>query len=216
MAEVEELLDGVPVRLAPAQVVRARGERRRARRRLAGAAVAVVAAAAVGIGSWAQLADDSPRTADDSRDTPVVAAGPNPFVKDGVVKVMKPSKLPMNASVHWTVAEEEGRDGRMLPQVGLYEVCKWRGGVPDPAEYFFQQFDGKDGARARYRVSRYPNVKVAGEVMRTLRETLNDCGLTKVDDSRYQGRAGHDGPWLELTVRQWKGWIGVVETQFPT
>ncbi|MFG2196789.1 hypothetical protein [Streptomyces sp. NPDC048639] len=216
MVEVEELLDGVPVRLAPAEAVRARGERRRARRRLAGAAVAVVAAAAVGIGSWTQLADDSRRPAEDSRDTPVVAAGPNPFVKDGVVQGMKPSQLPMNATMHWKVAEEEGRDGRTLPQVGLYEVCKWRGGVSDPAEFYFQQFDGKDKAKARYRVSRYPNVKAAGEVMRALRETLSDCGLTKVDDGRYQGRAGHNGPWLELTVRQWKAWIGVVETQYTT
>ncbi|MDX3072126.1 hypothetical protein [Streptomyces sp. MI02-7b] len=138
MAEVEELLEGVPVRLAPAQAVRARGERRRARQRLGGAAVAVVAALAAGIGSWA--AQGTPR------DTPPAAVRTgNPFMVGGVVRLLPGNSVAYFKTRAWT-ADAVTSDAHGLPSVGLDGVC---GGTVDaePAaeQQFARTYTGKGG-----------------------------------------------------------------------
>ncbi|MFF3062591.1 hypothetical protein [Streptomyces sp. NPDC057909] len=124
MADVAELLNGVPVRLAPAQAVRARGERRRARQRVGLVAVTLVAATAVGIGSWTDLSPGS-------RDAGVASEGGNPFMSSGVVQNLKPSELPMNAVLHWNIDyKDSGNKPDALPQAGLNGVCNgWPGGI---------------------------------------------------------------------------------------
>lgn len=77
MADVEELLSGVPVRLAPAQGVRRRGERRRARQRAALVTAVLVAVTAAGVGSWTVLMPAGPRGTD------VASEGENPFMPRG-------------------------------------------------------------------------------------------------------------------------------------
>ncbi|MEV6319220.1 hypothetical protein [Streptomyces sp. NPDC051776] len=209
MADVEELLDGVPVRLESARVVRARGERRRARRRTGVAVVAVSAATAVGLGVWTQLSGDQ----DGSR---VAAQGPNPFTDSrGVMQAPDPSSLPMNGSLHWTV-DEKSSSSNQLPRMGLGNVCpSWRGDE-DSLHYSMGTglYKGKDGARARYRVVHFSERDDVGTALRDIDRTLRDCGLSKRADGLYSGRTGDGGPMLRVSVRQWNDWLGIIETQY--
>ncbi|MBB1247103.1 hypothetical protein GL263_26670 [Streptomyces durbertensis] len=215
MADVEELLDGVPVRLASAQAVRAQGERRRARRRVGMVTGALVAATAVGIGSWTYLAPPGPRGAD------AASEGGNPFKVDGTVQNLKPSDLPMHEVLGWKAGENASNGESStapLPQAGLDGVCNgWSGDLQKPQQQLTSAFAGKGDAKARYRVSQYTNTDLALEAIRGLGQTLRDCGLKEQKDGAYTGTPNGSDVWLEVSVRQWKGWVGVVEAQFiPT
>ncbi|MCX4823951.1 hypothetical protein OG883_29570 [Streptomyces sp. NBC_01142] len=208
MADVEELLDGVPVRLAPAQAVRARGERRRARQRMGGVvAVAVIAATAVGIGSWT---DPTPGP----RGSQVASEGENPFMSHGVVQDLKPSELPRYAALHWK-GDEKASDASALPQAGLDSVCNGRpGGVRAPEQQFTHTYSGKGDARARHRVAQYANTAEALDAVRRLGETLGDCGLKEHKGGGYSGPTNGNGRRLEVSVQRWGAWVRVVETQY--
>lgn len=216
MADVEELLGGVPVRLAPAQAVRARGERRRTRKRVGLVAVALVAATAAGTGSWDVLTP-GPHGRD------VTTSGGNPFVSHGVVQNLQPAKLPMYALLHWRTDGADSDtippDVAALPQAGLNGVCD-RG--PDdiraPGQQFTSTYTGVNGARARYRVSQYADAGLARDAIRALGRTLHGCGLKELKEGGgYSGTMNDGSLRLDVGVQRWGAWVGVVETQYvPT
>ncbi|GAB1691205.1 hypothetical protein [Krasilnikovia sp. M28-CT-15] len=217
MADVEQLLDGVPVRLAPAQAVRARGERRRARQKGGLVAVAVLAAAAVGVSSWTQPAPGPPPTGLSPAGTSVAPDGENPFKPHGVVQNLKPSDLPKDAVLHWQLDSGDS-EVVALPQAGLHGACNgWPGGITAPEQQFTSAFTGRGDARARYRVSQYATEDQALDAVRALGQALHDCGLQEHQDgSSYSGET-NAGPRLEVSVRRWGAWVGVVEAQYrPT
>lgn len=219
MVDVDELLDGVPVRLAPAPAVRARGERRRTRQGVGvAAAVLVVAGAvgAVGVSSWPHRAPAPPGTSVASHGD--AAEGENPFKPHGVVQNLKPSDLPKDAALHWKIDYPgDDSDDVALPQAGLNGACDgWSGRVTAPKQLFTSTFTGSGDARARYRVAQYANAGQAGDAIRALGQTLQDCGLTEQSGS-YSGRANGNGLRLDVSVRQWGAWVGVTEAQYnPT
>lgn len=215
MADVEELLGGVPVRLAPAQSVRRRGERRRARQRAALVTAVLVAVTAAGVGSWTTLMPAGPRGTD------VASEGENPFMSRGTVQNLKPSDLPMDNVLNWEVDDKsaDGEDFEVaLPQAGLDGVCNGSpGGIEDPQQQFTSAFTGKGDAKARYRVSQYANADQSLDAIRGLSQTLRDCGLKEQKDGSYSGMPNSNGPRLEVSVRHWGNWVGVVEAQYsPT
>ncbi|MFD3451845.1 hypothetical protein ACFWVC_06650 [Streptomyces sp. NPDC058691] len=213
MAEVEELLEGVPVRLAPAQAVRARGERRRARQRLGGAAVVVVAAVAVGVGSWA--AQSPPR------DTPPAATRTeNPFVVGGVVRLLPANSVAYFKTRAWT-ADAVTSDSAGLPSVGLDGVCGGTVGA-DPAagQQFARTYTGKGGARARHRIAEYADSGLAQDAIRGMDHRLAQCGVRQTGEGggdrpwvQYAGTTG-DGTQLRVSLERAGAWVSVVEIQF--
>lgn len=213
MADVEELLGGVPVRLAPAQAVRARGERRRVRQRAGLATAALVAVTAAGIGSWTGLTPAGPHGAD------VASEGGNPFMSRGTVQNLNPSDLPMHNVLHWKV-DAKGSDDETsqaaLPQAGLDGVCNngAPGGIEEPRQQFTSAFTGTGDAKARYRVSQYANTHQSLDAIRGLGQTLRDCGLKEHKDGSYSGMPNGNGPRLEVSVRHWGSWVAVVEAQY--
>lgn len=121
MAEVEELLDGVVVRLPAAEEIRARG-RRRSRRRTTTVVVCTVALMAAG--AWAVL----PTGADQRHKHETVATAPdNPFRKDGLVQMMRADEVPRHGTWHWKEDERPttgaGSQGDPLPYLGLDGAC---------------------------------------------------------------------------------------------
>ncbi|MCX5233213.1 hypothetical protein [Streptomyces sp. NBC_00233] len=216
MVDVEELLGGVPVKLAPAQAVRARGERRRARQRRAGLATgALIVVAVAGIGSWIGLAPTGPHGAD------VASEGGNPFMSHGTVQNLTPSDLPMHRVLNWKVDSKDSDDNASqaaLPQAGLDGVCSGSpGSIEEPQQQFTSAFTGKGDAKARYRVSQYANTDQALDAIRGLGQTLRGCGLKAHKDGSYSGMLNGNGPRLAVSVRHWKTWVGVIEAQYsPT
>ncbi|GAB1641277.1 hypothetical protein [Krasilnikovia sp. MM14-A1259] len=219
MVDVEELLDGVPVRLAPAQAVRARGERRRTRQKAGLAAAAVVAVAAVGAAAWPGPTPVSHGTSAASSGDGAVPAGSNPFLSQGVVRNLKPSDLPKNAALRWKVDyHADASYSTALPQAGMDGVCGgFPGGIETPEQQYTSLFTGAGDAKARYRISKYADPGQAQDAIRGLEQALRDCGLKGQLEGGYSGRTNANGPWLEVSVRQWGAWVGVTEAQFsPT
>uniref|UniRef100_UPI003F498396 hypothetical protein n=1 Tax=Streptomyces chartreusis TaxID=1969 RepID=UPI003F498396 len=50
--------------------------------------------------------------------------------------------------------------------------------------------------------------------IRGLRQTLRDCGLREHKDGSYSAMPKSNGPRLEVSVRHWGNWVGVVEAQY--
>ncbi|MFD3971274.1 hypothetical protein [Streptomyces cyaneofuscatus] len=219
MADIEELLTDTPVRLAPAAAVRARGDRRRTRRRAAVAVVAVVAAGAMGFGAWAGLVLPE---GSGGGGTEVASAGSNPFMSDGVVRTPDPAELLANEVLHWRAVHPESDDeaeADPLPEVGPGNTCgAWSGDADKPEQQFTSVYTGKDGARARYRVSQYATRAAAAVAMKELDTTLVNCGVEKAvgePDGEYTGVAEDTGDRLDVTVRSWGAWVAVQEIQLP-
>ncbi|MGW0778322.1 hypothetical protein ACWD01_32915 [Streptomyces sp. NPDC002835] len=214
MTDVEELLVGIPVKLAPAQAVRARGERRRAQQRVGLVTAALIALTAAGIGSWTDLTPAGPHGSD------VASEGENPFMSHGTVRNFKHSDLPMHKVLNWKVDDKDSDDETSqaaLPQAGLNGVCNGSpGNIEGPQQQFTSAFTGKGDAKARYRVSQYANTDQALDAIRGLGQTLRDCGLKEHKDGSYSGMPNGNGPRLEVSVRHWKAWVGVVEAQYST
>ncbi|MGW1206991.1 hypothetical protein [Streptomyces cyaneofuscatus] len=217
MADIEELLTDTPVRLAPAAAIRARGDRRRTGRRAAVAVVAVVAAGAVGFGAWAGLV-----LPDESGRTEVATVGPNPFLSDGVVQTPDPSELPGHEVLRWKTVygePEDEADVAPLPKAGLGDACAlWSADLDGPDKQYTQAYVGKDGARARYRVSEYGTRAEAAEAMEQLDVTLVGCGVERAvgePDGEYTGVTRDTGDQLDVTVTSWGAWVAVEEVQLP-
>jgi hypothetical protein len=215
MAEVDEMVEGMTVRLASPADVRARGERRRTRSRVAmGAAVVVVAA----MGSWAVLAGGAPHGAE-----PAVPASPNPsssnpYVSGDTIVGMEAADLPLNSELHWTAyAPSHPRSvNDTLPNVGLDDAC----GSPGAGhKYQFMQgvrnFSGKGGARARHRDTEYNTGAMATAAVSDTAAALTECGLTWHEDgsaSYYAGTAKSGVP-LKVTIERYGRWVAVTEVQ---
>ncbi len=155
----------------------------------------------------------------------VTADGVNPFKVHGEVYNLQPSDLPKNAVLHWKLDTDGGKvasESVALPQAGLNGACKgWPGAIAAPSQQvtstFTSTFTGAGGARARYRVVQYAYTDQAVDAIRGLGQALHACGLTEQQGGSYSGRANGNGQWLDVSVRQWKTWVGVTEAQYsPT
>lgn len=221
MAEVEELLDGVAVRLPAAEEIRARGQRRRTRRRMAGTAAGV--AVLVAAGAWAVLPPDAREPAHGT----VATATDNPFrTDDGLILMRDADELPGYDQWHWKAneglpADAEPQSGP-LPQVGLDGACPGSFVMQDeqPGQKSYSTvYRGSGGALAQHRVIEYDDTATARDQLTGLRAALAACGLTSVRPDVREANEGSD-VWsgtvndhrtLRVTVRSWRSWVSVLE-----
>lgn len=219
MAEVEDLLEGVALRLPDAKEIRAKGQRRRTRSRVvrvgAGGAAVLVAA-----GAWALLPSDDRGT----RQT-VATATDNPFRTDGEIQMLRVDELPGYARWHWTesasLPEGAGPRSDALPQVGLNEACPGSFVVKDsPGQKAYSLlYTGRDHALAQYRVIEYDDTATARSQVAELREEIAKCGLRTVSPTARETEEGSkvwsgtvpDGRTMRVTVRRWNSWVSVAE-----
>ncbi|MFJ6012637.1 hypothetical protein [Streptomyces sp. NPDC092952] len=235
MAEVEELLDGVPVRLPAAEEIRRRGQRRRTRRR---AGVATLCAAALLTGAWAVLPDGADRSQD--RRGAVATAPENPFRKNGVVQNLPPQEVPLYGTWHWKQTDgrpvASGERGDLLNRAGLAEFCMntMTGKGPDRAAYT-SGYRGARGAVARQCVVDYsPRADVARDELLAVFTRLETEGLRRVSGEPADVPDGSDrtpedipeeladqqgtlawagkveGHTLRVFTQRWKSWVSVV------
>ncbi|MGW2847587.1 hypothetical protein [Streptomyces sp. NPDC001108] len=235
MAEAEELLDGVVVRLPAAEEIRRRGQRRRARRR---AGAATLCAAALLTGAWALL----PGGADGSQDRrgTVATAPENPFRKNGVVQNLPARDVPLDDIWHWKQTDGEpvasGARGDVLNRAGLAEFCMttMTGKGPDRAAYT-SGYRGARGAVARQCVVDYnAGAGVARDELLAVFTRLETEGLRRVSGEPADVPGGPDrapedipeeladqqgtlawagkveGHTLRVFTQRWKSWVSVV------
>ncbi|MFG3135246.1 hypothetical protein ACGFZA_03370 [Streptomyces sp. NPDC048211] len=219
MAEVEDLLEGVTVRLSAAEEIRAKGRRRRTRNRAVrvGAGGAALLAAA---GAWMLLPPDDRGT----RQT-VATATANPFRTDGVIQMPRADELPGYARWHWTesagLPTGAGRRSGPLPQVGLAEACPASFAMTDePGQQRYSLlYTGRDHALAQYRVIAYDDTATARSQVAKVREQMTECGLRAVPPTARESEEGsrawsgtvQDGRTMRVTVRRWNSWVSVAE-----
>ncbi|MFB7185732.1 hypothetical protein ACFCZT_10520 [Streptomyces sp. NPDC056230] len=219
MAEVEELLDGVVVRLPAAEEIRARG-RRRSRRRATTAVVCTVALMAAG--AWAVL----PTGADQRHKHETVATTPdNPFRKDGVIQTMRADEVPLHGTWQWEEDERPttgaGSQGDPLPHLGLDGACASKPpsvGAVDETSYG-RRYTGRDGAAAQQCIVEYDDDATAREQLRKMGGVLESGGLRAAPGNSGKAEDG-SGSWagtvengrtLRVFTRRWNSWISVTE-----
>ncbi|MGW6275762.1 hypothetical protein [Streptomyces sp. NPDC055060] len=212
MAEVEELLDDVTVRMPSGAELRARGGRRTVRRRAAGgAAVAAVLAGAL---TWGAVSGGG---GGDGREVrPAVTPTKNPFKVGGVVRLLSPELMPQDAKWHWKGMEEEMPD-LPLPRVGFENSCPGShtaGKAPGQVQYGTEYYSEKD-AGARQRVTEYDRASVAADEVSLLRRTLTECGLREHTEGAapYWSGTTESSSRLRVTVERWREWVSVVEVE---
>lgn len=217
MAEVDEMVEGMTVRLASPADVRARGRRRRTRRRVAMGAGAVVVAVALGVGTWAELPDGG-------RTVVQPAVAPNPYVSGRTVTPIAAGDLPLDSTLHWTTDDKERvGDASPLPLVGLGGACpSASGGVVEvDANQYTRTYKGEGGARARHRMVEYDSAAEASKYASLTRRNLEDCELKAYGSGESAYWAGVTAPALAprplyVTVTQYGKWISVIEVQNVT
>ncbi|WP_327310991.1 hypothetical protein [Streptomyces sp. NBC_01243] len=224
MAEVEELLDGVVVRLPAAEEIRQRGQRRRARRR-AGTA-ALCAGVLMAAGAWILL----PAGTDRPHERGTVASAPdNPFRENGMVRTLPAEEVPLYGTWHWK--ENEGRPvdsdarGDLLNRAGLRTVCPVASpqtGAPDRVGYS-QEYRGRRDAVARQCLVEYDDAATAREQLGAVHTGLEADGLRRTPGSApddVRGDRGATVAWagtvpgghtLRVYTRRWESWVSVVE-----
>ncbi|GAA3105141.1 hypothetical protein ACFQ0X_16445 [Streptomyces rectiviolaceus] len=213
MAEVEELLDDVTVRMPSGAELRARGGRRTMRRRVAGG-VAVVAALA-GVVTWGVASGGG---GGDGREVrPAATPTDNPFKVGGVVRLLSPELMPQATKWHWKSMEEEVMVDLPLPKVGRDKSCPGSDAgrkAPSQVQYGTEYYSDK-GANARQRVTEYDSASVAADEVSRLRDALTECGL-------WEHAEGADPYWfgttesssrLRVSIERWRGWVSVVEVE---
>ncbi|OKJ70346.1 hypothetical protein [Streptomyces sp. CB02460] len=220
MAEVEDLIEDVAIRLPEAGDIRARGQRRRTRARAVrgGAAGAVVLTAA---GAWGLLL---PSDGPEARQT-VSTTTANPFRVGGEVVMRPAGELPGYATWHWkeTASLPEGAGPRSdaLPQVGLDGACP-ASFVPadEPGQQRYSVlYTGSGHALAQHRVIEYEATATARSQVTALRGAMERCGLHSASPSAREKEEGsavwsgtvEDGRTLRVTVRRWESWVSVEE-----
>ncbi|MFD4857839.1 hypothetical protein [Streptomyces atratus] len=219
MAEVEELLDGVAVRLPAAEEIRARG-RRRSRRRTTTVVVCTVVLMAAG--AWAVL----PTGADQRHGRGTVATTPdNPFRKDGLVQMMRADEVPLHGTWHWKEDERPttgaGSQEDPLPNPGPGGACAQ---TPPPAgaageTSYSRWYTGRDGAVARHCIVEYDDEATAREQLRKTGDVLESGGLrpTPGDSGKAEDGSGswagtvEGGRTLRVFTRRWNSWVSVTE-----
>ncbi|MFE4368888.1 hypothetical protein ACFRMN_11725 [Streptomyces sp. NPDC056835] len=212
MAEVEEVLDDVAIRMPSAAEIRARGSRRRARRRLS--AVTAVAAVVIAGGSWVL----QPGPGGDEVRPAAPPAEANPYRKNGVVETMDGRDVPLFGTYHWKKDSDAFFDA--LPLLGFSDACPYT--LPPPNVEMIEQFrysaayDGAGTALARHRVIEYDDADQAAEDLAALRDSIAACGLKQYGegkDAYYAGNASKGGQWLRVSVEHGRTWTSVVEVQ---
>ncbi|MCF3135716.1 hypothetical protein [Streptomyces olivochromogenes] len=221
MAEVEELLDGVAVRLPAASDVRARGDRRLARRR--GVAVATAALALAGGLTWAVLPEHGQEETRPSR--PPTASrtsevGHTPYKKDGVVLLLKENELPLYANWHWRAVDEPSQD-TLLSHIGDAASC---GGVDEAIENlsgawrYERYYRGDRKALARHGYTEYDSSAEVTAAVNGLRAALAGCGLKKDGEATdIRGKASdtysgtnEDHRQTRFVVAHGDRWVSVI------
>ncbi|MGW6062221.1 hypothetical protein [Streptomyces sp. NPDC055189] len=214
MAEVEELLDDVTVRMPSGAQLRARGGRRTVRRRVAvAAAVTTLVAGTV----WAVLPGGG---GGDGREVrPAVTPAKNPFMVGGVVRLLTPQQMPQAAKWQWKGDEEENMADLPLPKVGDDNSCPgsyaYAGRkAPNQVQYGTEYYSDK-GADARQRVTEYDSESVAANEVSLLRDALTECGLREHTEGTapYWSGTTESSTRLRVSVERWRGWVSVVETE---
>ncbi len=210
--KVEELLDEVTVRMPSGAELRSRGRRRTVRRR----AALVAAAVAITGGAFALAA--LPPTGESDREVrPAAPPTKNPFLLDGMVRLLPPERMPGHDKWRWTGDEEETTENHPLPRVGTSTSCPRSyaaRSTPDQTQYGTEYRSDK-GADARQRVTSYDSAAVARHEATLLEEALRECGLKR----HGEGAAGHwsgtteSASWLRVDVERWGRWISVVEVE---
>lgn len=215
MAEVkvEELLDEVTVRMPGGEELRTRGRRRTVRRR----AALVAAAVAVTGGALAMAA--LARGGEGGRDIrPAASPTKNPFLVDGMVRLLPPERMPAAGKWQWTGDEEETMENHPLPRVGGRDSCPASSAersAPDQTQYGTEYDSDEGAATARHRVTSYESGAVARREAALLEEALTECGL----QWHGKGPAGHwsgtteSASWLRVEVERWGRWVSVVEVE---
>ncbi|MGW6023240.1 hypothetical protein [Streptomyces sp. NPDC055099] len=212
MAEVEELLDDVTVRMPSGAELRERGARRTARRRVAVAAVVTALVAGAG---WAML----PGGGDGREVRPAATPKTNPFMVGGVVRLLAPEQMPQAAKWHWKGDEGEDMVDVPLPRVGGDDSCPgsyaYAGRqAPDQVQYGTEYYSDK-GATARQRVTEYDSASVAADEVSLLRDALTECGLREHTEgpAPYWSGTTESSSRLRVSVERWRDWVSVVETE---
>ncbi|MDK0519879.1 hypothetical protein [Streptomyces sp. ML-6] len=235
MAEVEELLDGVAVRLPAAEEIRRRGQRRRARRRAGAAALCTVALMAAG--AWALLPGGPDRP--DGRGT-VAATPDNPFHENGAV-ALPAKEVPLYGTWRWK--DNEGRPvdsdarGDLLNRAGLGTFCPGTSFETSPVDRigYTKEYRGVRKAVARWCLVEYDDEATARDELRTVLAGLDADGLSRTPGASQDVREREDarggapedvagpeevtawsgkmpgGPTLRVYTQRWKSWVSVVE-----
>ncbi|WP_405776991.1 hypothetical protein [Streptomyces sp. NBC_01538] len=177
MAEVEELLDEVTVRMPSAAQLRARGDRRLARRRSGVVAAAVVAVAgAVTLAILPGNGTQETRPAKAPTVSRSAAVGNTPYKKHGVVDLKTPKALPLYGEWHWRPSEV-GSNGLTLGWVGgCFAVDQVRQ-RSSGAWTYDRYFQGDRGAKASHSYTEYDGQSDLTTALSRLREALSGCGL---------------------------------------
>ncbi|MGW7049410.1 hypothetical protein ACWGDT_43500 [Streptomyces avermitilis] len=220
MAEVEELLDDVVLRMPTAEAVRAQGSRRRGRRRAA-ALGAAVAALAVGA-SWALLPGDGGRDARPAgparpagtpTGSPSTEVDYSPYKKGDTIELLSAGELPQDAKWHW---KSDGKE--QDTELSLTKLMTCDGWAPaDKGIGFIQYSTAYKGSRDAAAWQRYATFDDddAADVVERLGITLSTCGFKpvgKAADTHFAG-TGEDGRRVRVTVEHGKRWIYVSEVE---
>ncbi|MFK4068489.1 hypothetical protein [Streptomyces sp. NPDC029674] len=214
MAEVkvDELLDEVTVRMPSGAELRSRGRRRTVRRR------AALVAAAVAITGGALALAALPDARENGRDVrPAATPEKNPFLLDGMVRLLPPERMPAHGKWQWKGDEEETSENHPLPRVGSSDSCPRSyvaRAAPDQTQYGTEYYSDK-GADARHRITSYESVPVARHEAALLGEALTECGLKRHGEgptSHWSGTT-ESTSWLRVKVERWGKWISVVEVE---
>lgn len=216
MAEVEELLDDVTLRLPSAAEVRARGNRRRVRLRAGAVAGAVVAAGM----SWALVPGDGngPQEVRPAG-TPTSVAEPNPYKSGNKINGLAGSDVPLYEKLHWKLSDKSSKEAVRLPRVGFDDACpQLSPGTPgdklDQVSYTWV-FEGDGESIARHRYIDYGSAAQAADELKQLKGALAACGLNprgRGSDAYYAGTST-GGPWLRVDIDNGRTWTSVVDVQ---
>ncbi|QES43630.1 hypothetical protein DEJ49_23925 [Streptomyces venezuelae] len=203
--EVEELLDGVQLRLPDGAELRARGGRRQARRRIALSAAAVAALA--GAVLWAVV----PGGGDGGTD---VRPAERP---DDVVRLMDANELPLHEKWHWRKQGPDGAEDRGIMRIGLSDVgCAPLGTAGAPGHGGRAQvYRGDSNAVARHRLAEFHTSADTDKVVLHLRNVLDNCGMEKRGegpDAYYTGTGTGPRSHLRVYLTHGEKWLSLVET----
>ncbi|WP_328669895.1 hypothetical protein OG905_14990 [Streptomyces sp. NBC_00322] len=217
MAEVEELLDDVTLRMPSAAEVRARGNRRRVRLR---AGVAAVAVGLAGGMSWALAQGGGQQEVRPAgMHTPPPVADRNPYKTGEEFTEVADRDVPLYDTWHWKLDDKPaGETGDRFPRVGFNDACP----VAPPASpdkldqvAYTAVYQGDGGAVARHRYADYGSAAQAARELERLKDALAACGLGPLGtgaDASYAGTT-RGGPWLRVDIDTGPKWISVIEVQ---
>jgi hypothetical protein len=226
MAEVEELLDDVVLRMPTAEAVRARGSRRRSRRR-AGVLGVTVAAITVGA-SWALLPGDGGRDARPAgparpvgtpTDSPSTETDHSPYKKGDTLELLSAGELPQDEKWHWKPAANEPAGGVTDAESALVKLKTCDGwaqtGNRQGSMLYTTTYKGSRDAAAWQRYAEFDDDAGVDELVENLDTTLSTCGfhpVGKAADTHFAGTS-EDGRRVRVTVEHGKRWIYVSEVE---